>query len=65
MLVGGIMGIMEISVEDSPSYFFGLVVIYIPTLTIIRRRQLGYTWKEVFLSIIPLYGQIYMRSRKK
>jgi uncharacterized membrane protein YhaH (DUF805 family) len=65
MLIGGIMGIMGTSIEDSPDYFFGLVVIYFPTLTIIRRRQLGYTWKEFFLSIIPFYGPIYMNSRKK
>lgn len=36
-----------------------LIILYVPTITIIRMKHIKFTWKEVLYSFIPFYGFKY------
>jgi len=33
-----------------------MIIFYIPTLSVIRMRKIGMTWKDILISFIPFYG---------
>jgi hypothetical protein len=48
-----------ISFETATECFGLLAVFYLRVLTYLRKRSLGYTFKEFLLSLIPVYGRKY------
>jgi hypothetical protein len=62
ILIGGLINILKTPVEESPKYFIFVMIFYIPILVIVRRKQLNYSWKEIAISIIPIFGQFYINN---
>lgn len=65
VLIGSLINILKIPIEESPKYFIFVMIFYIPVLVILRRRQLNYSWKEIAISVIPLFGQFYVNNIRK
>lgn len=48
-----------ISFELGIKIFQYLIIFYLPTLTFIRMKYLGLTFKEMLLALVPFYGIKY------
>jgi hypothetical protein len=33
-----------------------MIIFYIPTISVVRMRSIGMTWKEILISFIPFWG---------
>lgn len=58
-IVGAFLGANDIELTESPKYFSWIVMVYIPIVAIARMKYMGYTKKEMLMSIIPFYGIKY------
>ena len=59
IVIGAVIGFFNVDLKESPKYFFWVIVLYVPILSILRMIKLKYTWKEILLSFIPFYGLKY------
>ena len=59
-------GIDVISKDNAVDYFGILIIFYIPLVSYLRVRSLGYGFKEFLLSLIPYYGwKYYFKEKEK